>query len=307
LRSLTKIALAACILASRLTAQAPATGPVILLLPASTRAIGLGNAWVAGRDEDVLFYNPAQIIGARAGFDATVGEYGSRSKLGSMASVFTGGPLTLGWGVQFVNFSTPAGTPYPFVPATLTKTGATDAFALMATVGGAMTFKGFKIGIAAKYAEDRVAETAPGGIAMRHDAFLGDVGVAHNLWGGVAGLAVQNIGRGWVEGTTRIDTPTEGSLGWFRTQQLGELDIGLAGQVTARSGWVSPGGGVEVGYGWIEGYSAALRAGARRPEDWGEKPVGFGATFNADRLTLDYGLQLFDGGRVAHRVTFRWR
>jgi hypothetical protein len=307
MRSLSKLALVACIAASRLGAQAPASGPLILLLPASTRAIGLGNAWVAGRDEDVLFYNPAQIVGTRAGFEATVGRYGSGSTLGSMASVFAGGPLTLGWGVQFVNFTTAPGTPYPFVPATLTNSGQTDAFALMATVGGAMTFKRFKIGISLKYAEDQVAETPAGGIAMRHDAFLGDIGVAHNLWGGVAGLAMQNIGRGWVEGTTRIDTPTEESLGWFRTQQLGELDLGFAGQVTARSGWVSPGGGIEVGYGWIEGYSVALRAGARRPEDSGEKPVGFGATFNGDRLTLDYGLQLFDGGRVAHRVTFRWR
>ena len=34
-------------------------------MPSSARTMALGNAWVAGRDAEVLFYNPAQLIGAR--------------------------------------------------------------------------------------------------------------------------------------------------------------------------------------------------------------------------------------------------
>ncbi len=221
MRSLLKATLVAGLVAFPLGAQAPASGPVILLLPASTRAMGLGNAWVAGRDDDVLFYNPAQIIGLRAGFEATAGRYGSAGTLGSMASTFTGGPLTLGWGVEFVNFSTPTGAAYPFVPATLTTSGPNDAFALVATVVRRdERSSGFKIGVAAKYAEDRVAETPAGGVAMRHDAFLGDVGVAHNLWGGVAGLAVQNIGRGWTEGAiAHRGAHARDRSSWFRAMQ----------------------------------------------------------------------------------------
>ena len=43
------------------------TGPLLLLMPATPRTAALGNAWVAGRDQEVLFYNPAQLIGARQG------------------------------------------------------------------------------------------------------------------------------------------------------------------------------------------------------------------------------------------------
>jgi hypothetical protein len=292
-------------------AQAPETGPLILLLPASTRATALGNAWVAGRDEDVVFYNPAQLIGARPGFNASVARYGSAGTLGSIASVYAAGPnsMTLGWGVQFVDFRTNAETPYPYTPAMLAQPGTADASSVEATAAGAMVFKGFRIGIAGKYASDRIAAATTGGGPdwTRHDAFLGDVGLAHNLWTGVAGLAVQNIGRGWVDGAQRINVPLQTSLGWSATKQAGELDLGFAGQVTARRGWISPGAGIEVGYGWIEGYSVALRAGARRTETTAERPVALGASFNADRLTIEYALQFFDGGRNAHRMTIRWR
>lgn len=311
MRSLSIVPVLACALALPARAQAPETGPLILLLPASTRAMALGNAWVAGRDEDVVFYNPAQLIGARPGFNASIARYGSAGTLGSIASVYAAGPLsmTLGWGVQFVDFKTSPDAPYPYSPAILTMPGAADAFSMEATTAGAMVYKGFRIGVAGKYASDRVAAATSGGgpVWTRHDAFLGDVGLAHNLWTGVAGLAVQNIGRGWMDGAQRINVPLQTSLGWSATKQAGELDLGFASQVTARRGWISPGAGIEVGYGWIEGYSVALRAGARRTETNGEHPVALGASFNADRLMVEYALQFFDGGRNAHRMTIRWR
>ncbi len=74
-----------------------------------------------------------------------------------------------------------------------------------------------------------------------------------------------------------------------------------------RRGWTSPGAGLEVGYSWIEGYNVALRVGARRPETTSEFPVAFGAAFTADRFTIEYAIQIFDGGRTAHGVTVRWR
>jgi hypothetical protein len=290
--------------------QATGTAPLALNLPVSTRAAALGNAWVTGRDDDVLFYNPAQLVGSRGGFNTTVARYGSSATLGALTSSFTGGPLTLGWGVQAVTYSTPASTPYPFTPGVLMNAGSVDAFALVAAVGGAMTFKGFKIGVAGKYAEDRLSSQVGvvGAAGYReHGTFLGDVGVSHPLVGGVAGLAVQNIGRGWTDGSQKVDVPLQGSLGWSIAQQAGQLDLGFATQLTARKGWLSPGGGVELGYGWIEGYSAALRAGVRRPESNSERPFGLGGTFNADRLTLDYAMQFLDGMRTAHRLTVRWR
>jgi hypothetical protein len=312
MRSLLILPPLACLLALHAGAQAPDTGPLVLLVPASTRATALGNAWVAGRDEDVVFYNPAQLIGARPGFNASVARHGSASTLGAIASVYAAGPMTmtLGWGVQFVEFRARPEDAYPYAPAILARPGGTsDALSMLAVGGGAVVYKGFRIGVAGKYASDRVAAASSGGgpAWARHDAFLGDVGLAHNLWTGVAGLSVQNIGRGWEEGARRIDVPLQTSLGWSALRQVGQLDLGLSGQVTARRGWISPGAGIEVGYGWIEGYSLALRAGARRTETSAERPVAVGASFNADRLTMEYALQFFDGGRTANRMTIRWR
>jgi hypothetical protein len=291
-------------------AQAPATGPLALLMPASTRAMALGNAGVTGRDDDVLFYNPAQLINVRGGFNMSVARYGNASTLGAVSSSFTGGPLSLGWGVQTVDYSTSATGPYPFVPAVLADRGDAHASSLLAAVGGAMTFKGFRIGAAGKYAEDRVSGGGAAGTGIApalHGVFVGDVGVSHNLWTGIAGLSIQNIGRRAEETASHLNVPLEASLGWSATKQVGELDVGVATQVTARKGWITPGGGVEVGYSWIEGYAVTLRAGARRPETSAEHPFALGAAFNADRLTLEYALQFFDGGHSANRMTFRWR
>ena len=83
--------------------------------------------------------------------------------------------------------------------------------------------------------------------------------------------------------------PRQVLLGWSTTHAAGPLDLGLYGQVTMREGWIAPGGGVEVGYSWIEGYTVALRVGARRPEtDERAARCALGAAFTADRLTVEY-------------------
>jgi hypothetical protein len=64
---------------------------------------------------------------------------------------------------------------------------------------------------------------------------------------------------------------------------------------------------LEVGYSWLEGYAATFRIGARRAETDAEKPLSLGAAFSADRLTLEYAVRFFDGGRTANGVTIRWR
>jgi len=70
----------------RAYAQTPA-GPLLLLVPATPRTAALGNAWVAGRDQDVLFYNPAQLIGARQVTGGIQGRrwQGRRGRMGSRA------------------------------------------------------------------------------------------------------------------------------------------------------------------------------------------------------------------------------
>ena len=55
-------ALAAMALAPQVPAQTNTNSGVLLELPASTRALALGNSFVAaGADEAAIFYNPAQL------------------------------------------------------------------------------------------------------------------------------------------------------------------------------------------------------------------------------------------------------
>jgi hypothetical protein len=217
--------------------------------------------------------------------------------------------MTLGWGVQALEFNPSSSDAYPYVPAGLMTLGSGDGLSLLAAVGGAMVYKTIRIGITGKYATDRVAYDAdvPLKAPTRHDAYLGDIGLGRTLLGGVAGLTLQNMSLGHVSSARHVDTPRQFSFGWSDTHNTDQFDIAYGAQVTARDKWIAPGAGIEVGYGWIEGYSVAVRAGARRPETNAERPVALGATINADRLTIEYAVQFFDGGRTANRMTLRWR
>ena len=298
------------------TAAAPAgaqdAGPLALLVPVSARAAALGNAWVAGRDEYTIFTNPAQ-INATTSFGMTLAAYGTDGRSLATAAAVTSGAYTLGWGVTLIDFSTSrSNTAYPFVPAALTGSGDADLFSMVAIAAGQRTIKGFRVGVAAKYAQDLVPrEASTTGLLVvptRGAALLADVGTSRPLWTGVAALAVQNIGQPYLVGPTRYSVPTQVALGWTKLQQVGPLVVGYATQVTARrGGWIGSAGGVEVNWGWIDGYSVGGRVGARRPESNDEKPVGVGASFNADRLNIEYGVNFFAGASKAHRLTVRWR
>ena len=101
-------------------AQAPASAPVVLSVPTSARVAALGGAWVAGRDQDVVFSNPAQLIGARSDFAVTGVHTGPGANGGSFATVYAGGKwsMTLGIGIQAINFSSTVGqtTAFPVGP-----------------------------------------------------------------------------------------------------------------------------------------------------------------------------------------------
>jgi hypothetical protein len=288
-------------------AQAPPTAPLVLTISPSARVTALGGAWVAGRDQDVIFHNPAQLIGARNDFSVSVARLGEQAQMASMQGGFTGGRLsfTLGWGVQVINFRAIDGTVPPFTTDTFRRdeillhprpTG--DAQSAVATVGAAVLYKGFRIGAAGKYAADRSA--------ANHHALLADFGLARNLFGGAIALAVQNVGSSTLDGTS-AKIPRQVALGYSKGRIAGPLDIAITTQVSHRAGWSSAAAGFEAGYSWIEGMSVTGRVGVRRPETDSEKPVSLGGAFTADRLTLEYALQMFDNSKRSHVVTVRWR
>lgn len=307
----TVLLLVGCTLASRAYAQAPVTAPLIMHLPSSARTAALGNAWVAGRDAEVIFYNPAQLIGTGRDFAVSISRPGRAGTALSAASAYAAGKLslTLGWGVHMVGFNADPLTPYPYASDVLLTRGSADGQSLLLSFGGAIAYKGLRIGGAGKYVSDRAStpsgDATPLSIAQHN--WLVDIGVARNLFGGVAAFSVQNIGRTATLDPSVLKTPQQFLAGYSIGKPAGPLDISLYGQVTMRTGWTAPAGGVEIGYSWIEGYSVTVRAGARRPETDVEKPISLGAAFTADRLTVEYGVQFIDGGRANHGVTVRWR
>lgn len=292
-------------------AQAPPTGPLVLHVPTSARTAALANAWVAGRDLDVIFHNPAQLIGARSGFDISLARLGPASKMVSMGSIYAAGKwsATFGWGAQIVGFNADAASSYPYSPDLTLADGDRSGTSALVTAGGAIVIKGFRVGASAKYVTDIVA-TSPAvlnPVRINQHRLLVDVGVARNLFGGAAAIAFQNLGSHSRDGGVLLRVPRQVALGWSMTKVAGPLDLGIFTQVAARQDWVAPAAGVEVGYSWIEGYGMTFRVGGRRPETDAEKPLSLGAAFTIDRLTVEYALRLFDGGKSANGVTLRWR
>jgi hypothetical protein len=292
-------------------AQAPATGPLVLHIPTSARTAALADAWVAGRDLDVIFRNPAQIIGTRSTLDLSLARLGPASRMVSSGAVYSAGPrsLTLGWGVQIVGFSASATASYPYSPDLTLESGSRNGTSLLVTLGGALVIKGFRVGAAGKYVSDIVAMSPAvlNPVRVNQHRVLADIGVARNLFGGAAAIAFQNLGAHTRKDGLHLPVPRQIAVGWSATRIAGPIDLGMFSQVTIRKGWTSPALGIEAGYGWIEGLNATLRAGVRRPESDREKPFSLGAAFTFDRLVTEYAVRFFDGGKAAHGVTLRWR
>lgn len=283
-------------------AQTPTSVPLVLRLPASTRMLALGNSGVAGRDDDVIFYNPAQLQVVR-GWSLSGQRYAPGNTSGAVSTVmaFAGGGI--GVGAQWIGLSTDA-SGATLTASSVDSLGSRTASSSAATVAFARSLFGMRLGIAAKVAQ----ESAP---TLRSANGYFDLGVEKDFFQFLGvGLAIQNIPGFGVRGfeETRL---TLGAMGEaplvFVLPVSPFIDAALAGQVSVtRDGWVKPSGGAELGVTWIQGYSVAVRAGARRPEP-GEQPFTAGAALNVDRVRIDYALETRVGGELAHRVGVRVR
>jgi hypothetical protein len=283
-----------------LPAQSPNSGPLVLRLPASARLLALANVGVAGRDDDVLFYNPAQLTIVR-GATISAQRYAPGNASGALSTVFPFAGGGIGIGAQWLGFSTDAPS-FPYAASTLHTTGASMASSAAATMGFGRAFKRTRFGLAAKVAQ----ESAP---QARSTSGFVDIGVERDFrqFFGV-GVAVQNIGFEGEELTRlTVGTHAEAPLVVPLKSANPFVDVGLAAQVSVREdGWVKPAGGAELGFAWIQGYSLTFRAGWRRPEP-GERPFTAGLGLNADRVRVDYALETRNGSSVAHRAGVRVR
>jgi hypothetical protein len=284
--------------ASPLAAQSD-YGPLALKLSTSARMLGMGDMGVAGRDDDVVFYNPAQLFVAR-GTSFSVARLSATARGGTMSTVLRLGPGGIGIGANFLEYQTGV-FDLPFRRNDVLPRALMPASSVLGAVGYAQVYKGFRLGAAAKYAADSRSNRADQGV-------YGDVGIAREVGRFTAALAVQHLGKS-VKGVTRtIEAPITTTLGASTARPLGPFDVVATGGVAySAEDELNGGGGLEVGWSWISGYSIAVRGGAHSARQGGDTELMGGFGFTADRTTFDLGVERLPGNRAGYRAGFRIR
>lgn len=308
LPAFTAVVLAATVSAAptMANAQSVGEGPLVLRLPASARAASMANVGIASNDGDAMFYNPGMLASSR-GTAISLQSFGEAATAGSMATTSTSGSLTLGIGAQYLSYAVPTGTSYAdavFPGAThLSDGGNQSASSTALTFGVARTVKGLRLGVAAKFVEDRVGAA--------HDATVAfDVGFNRQVGRGTLGIAVQNLGTGLrIDGIEGV-LPLRFGVGYgFYRAITSVLDIGAQTAVTLESdSFVRPAGGLELAYVPIDGVTFTIRQGFRLPREQDESLYTAGLGLTVDRFSFDYAMDPVRGGRpVSHRIGVRVR
>ncbi len=293
-------ALVALVTVRGATLPAQETAPLVLRLPSSPRAFGLGNAYVGGEGADAIFFNPAN-VGRTTGLLVSAARFRSASTEATIASSTSlGTKLAVAAFAQWLDYGS-AGFPTP--PGLLTTRGPDDAQSLAAGMGAATIVKKFRIGVAAKYVEERIA-----GVRGGRPAF--DVGLAREIRWLTVGFAVQNLGRALDVGGTTARLPTRLSVGaTTRRLPIGAyFDVlASAAVLRERDGSIVPGGGAELVYEPVSGWTAKLRAGLHRPDPSSPAigPITLGGSLGLDRFSLDYSVEWYRVGGTVHRFGVR--
>ncbi|CAN5699663.1 hypothetical protein BH23GEM10_BH23GEM10_12530 [soil metagenome] len=280
-------------------AQQAYRGPVLLTLPASTRALALGNAFPVGTtDSDHAFYNAAFSDRLR-GASAAVHFFGRGSVFAASAGTewwhggLAVGVRALDYGLGNVEAALPTGE------AALMQEGSLSA-ERVATLSYGRSVRGVRLGASGHLVQQRTVDQS-------RISFAGDVAAAVVVGPVSTGLAVRNIGTGSVLAGGDIDAPVMVTLSaGTGSRPVGPLDVMPAASLTYEfDGDVVAGGGIEIGYWPVQGRTFLLRLGARygEPGTWATA----GAGFVGYRLIVDYAVVPFDDGDVSHRIGIRWQ
>ncbi len=275
--------------------------PRVLELPASTRAMALGDAYVMdGVQADALFYHPALLAGA-GGFGLGVQTWGEASAAAAaVATPWLGGGIA--FGLQVLQYSLPSSGDPPGGPDHLFQVGEVPASERIVSLGFGRAEGGLLWGAAGRVAEVRVG-------TARDALVLLDVGLAHEVGPLQVGVTYHGLGGGadadgW-EGPTRL-TLGAGHYG----HPVGIFDLGASAAVSRRAdGEVLAGAGLEVGYWPIDGRTFLARFGIQHVPEGDGSPLSFGLAFWGDSLALDWAYRPFGGdvGDGTHRFSVSWR
>lgn len=302
---------------SSATAQIPDRGPLVLDLPASTRALALGNAFhLASRDASVVFYHPGRLMRAQ-GFGGSLQRFGGKGTLVgfSAGTEWFGGGVAMGF--RQLSYEEPSDAemlPSIFASgrpsarhggdeAYLRDEGAFGISETVLSVGYGRTLMGLQAGMVGKLVEKRKGSRKAGTAAV-------DLGLATSAGPLTMALSVLNLGPAMKVGGQEVDLPTRVSLGVSSdSKPVGPLDISVSGALDHRiDGDVVPSLGLEVGYWPVNGRTFVGRIGYRhRSAEYQAIPVTFGGAFYGDNIGLEYAFLGFDSGNPSHRFGIGWR
>lgn len=304
--TLSSVALAALLLPAAVVAQTQSVLPRTTTLPASTRAMALGDSYVmnAGHS-DVLFYHPARLTSA-SGFGADLQRWGVAASAAAFSGSFDAFGGTWGLGLRSLqygvpdggSFQSPVGQDHHFV------SGGDPVSERTATIGyGREVFGGISAGLAVDLVDTRVESS-------QHNIMLVDIGLSTDLGPLGLGLTAHDIGDkpfgDFGSGPSRVVLGA-GAYG----QQVSGLDLGLAANAGIDAeDELTFGAGVEIGYYPIQGRTFVARIGVQDVPDGSDvSPLTAGFAFWADDLTVEWAFRPVsdadEGG--THRFGVRWR
>lgn len=282
---------------------------IILDLPASARALALGDAYSAvGGDDGAIFFNPAELATLQAvAASGSVQRYLASSTLIALAGAVPLSRGVLAVGVQSLDY----GSEPEIVPDSSfggqrgTTTGRTiSAGDLAVSVGFARRVRAVRVGLALKGVREWILDAADNAAAL-------DAGVAiDGPWGSTLGAALQNFGGSITLAGSSATLPRRARVGVaIPARVLGAFDVlGTAEVAHLFDVGTSVGGGLEVA--WRPRGPIALvgRIGARtRDTGSAADAVTFGGGLRASHLAIDYAYEGFGSvGSATHRIGVRW-
>lgn len=289
------LGLIAGVCSSSAASQSAGSLPRVLDLPASTRAMALGDAYTmdAGR-ADAIFYHPA-LLTAASGFGIEFQRWGSPSSSAAVSAATQWFGFGVGMGILTLQYGAPGLGPAvaPAGQDHLFDLGPTPVSERVAVVGLAREFGGVSIGAAAQLIEERIASSRDA------DAQF-DISGSREVGPVTLGVTLRDWG---VDPETLIGVSTSG-------RQLGILDYGVAAAAAFHDDDFQFSGGLEIGYWPIQGRTFVGRIGMREvPEGSDASPFTFGFAFWGDELVLEWAFHPIDGAANGgtHRFGLRVR
>lgn len=287
-------------------AQSAGVLPQATHLPASTRAMALGDSYQAGSGHaDAIFYHPA-LLSRASGFGLDWQRWSAEGSAAaaSAAMSWLGGSVGVGLRSLQHGAAGSGSLAAPHMQDVFFVPGPTPVSERIVTLGYSRDFLlGLDLGVAVDLVDERVGSAT-------HAVTLFDVGVSGEIGPLVAALTVHDIGEKPLLDTG--DEPARYSLGIGQYgRPVGPFDVGVAGHLGLdHDEELSWGAGVEIGYWPIQGRTFVARLGVQDVPDGSEvSHFTTGFAFWGDDLTLEWAFRPVsgadDGG--THRFGVRFR